>query len=617
MAKSSKSSESKTKDTDSFSAGSLMSQDSAFAGGSLGGFGSFSGSSSFGQDTGGFSGNTSGVNVRESNVSRNTGSNTATNTRDTYGLLDSTSMYDRGDLMQDFNAAQAEREHRDVLSSGQTISSRGDLLGSGGPMGLADAIGVDTSRAYVSPVGPERMDVLRSMSFSPAPLGLSQTSRTYDTSTQQGIIDLAYDKFRSAGYTHNQVAGILGNFQVESGFRPTVRGDGGAAYGLAQWNDRSKALKSFAQSRGKDWTDPETQIDFALHELNTTEKRAANALRGAKTAEEAARIFSEKFERPGTPHMDRRQTAARGFASSMTDQVQTASAFPGAMDVAVAPDGVQLASVDMPGSNWVAKPLERAFAPGPEAPVDIPNSASQTQTARVTDPVGRLEEKYLAGYADAYPSRIDTGQEAIGALLAGDVAQTPNQRVAGAFEAVGTQPVQVASAGEIAPLTVRTIPVEAADMPDLPAPVGLGSALAQAPAPATAPAQAQTPEGLSSTGRTAIEMGADAAVGFIPGIGLANAAAGLMGLGSAGSFLADNIDYSLKNPDPNFKPTSLADALSNRESREDVPLYIPPTTKAAETKPETKDPIKRLEVSYLSPFPLPSERFGPNASLYR
>jgi hypothetical protein len=102
------------------------------------------------------------------------------------------------------------------------------------------------------------------------------------------------------GYSPVQVAGILGNLQQESGrnLDPNVVGDKGTAYGIAQWRGpRFEGLQSFAQQRGIDWRDPSLQADYIHHELNTTERRAGDLLRNAKTADDAAKAFIG-FERP-------------------------------------------------------------------------------------------------------------------------------------------------------------------------------------------------------------------------------------------------------------------------------------------------------------------------------
>ena len=123
------------------------------------------------------------------------------------------------------------------------------------------------------------------------------------------------------GIAPHIAAGIAGNFAVESGFdpgineiAPVVEGSRGG-YGLAQWTGpRRVQYEAYARDRGSALDDLDTQLDFLLWELDNTERRAGEALQGAETAEDAARIFSEKFLRPGIPHLDRRISAARQFA---------------------------------------------------------------------------------------------------------------------------------------------------------------------------------------------------------------------------------------------------------------------------------------------------------------
>lgn len=95
---------------------------------------------------------------------------------------------------------------------------------------------------------------------------------------------------------------------------PLVPGSRGG-YGLNQWTGpRRRQFETFAQERGAGLDDLDTQLDFTLWELQNTERGAWNALQGAGDPVEAARIYSERFLRPGIPHMDRRLGYAREFA---------------------------------------------------------------------------------------------------------------------------------------------------------------------------------------------------------------------------------------------------------------------------------------------------------------
>lgn len=112
-----------------------------------------------------------------------------------------------------------------------------------------------------------------------------------------------YDKFAAAGYTPEQTSGAAGGFVGESRLDPNAVNpgdgrDGSDSIGIGQWNgERAKALKAFAASRGKPWNDLDTQVDFAIHELQTTEEKAGGLLKSARTVDEAAAAMLH-YERP-------------------------------------------------------------------------------------------------------------------------------------------------------------------------------------------------------------------------------------------------------------------------------------------------------------------------------
>lgn len=100
-------------------------------------------------------------------------------------------------------------------------------------------------------------------------------------------------------------AGIVGNFAAESSFDTTAGGDNGTSFGLAQWHaGRFDALKDFAESRGTDWTDLQTQLDFTWKELNESYTGVLKALRNAETPEQAAKVFMDDYENPSDERWD-------------------------------------------------------------------------------------------------------------------------------------------------------------------------------------------------------------------------------------------------------------------------------------------------------------------------
>jgi hypothetical protein len=155
-----------------------------------------------------------------------------------------------------------------------------------------------------SPAGPIKFD------YTPAGNASPRTNRA-------GYV---FGKFLELGYEPHIASGFVGNFMVESGpsLRTDAVGDGGAAYGIAQWNDRRRALEAFAQKRGKSPSDLDTQIAFVDHELKTSEAGAWSRISQAKDAREAAAFVSKYYERPGIPHLERRI----GYAVSLQRQYE-------------------------------------------------------------------------------------------------------------------------------------------------------------------------------------------------------------------------------------------------------------------------------------------------------
>lgn len=124
------------------------------------------------------------------------------------------------------------------------------------------------------------------------------------------------------GLPYHVALGAAGNISVEAPdfqtgineYQPLVPGSRGG-YGLNQWTGpRRRQFEEFARSRGAALDDLDTQLDFTVWELQNTESRAGNALARTSTPEEAARVYSESYLRPGIPHLDRRIAATNQLA---------------------------------------------------------------------------------------------------------------------------------------------------------------------------------------------------------------------------------------------------------------------------------------------------------------
>lgn len=123
------------------------------------------------------------------------------------------------------------------------------------------------------------------------------------------------------GLTPAQAAGMVGNLATETGnfqhmqeLNPTVEGSRGG-YGYAQWTGpRRRQYESYAASRGVALDAYETNLDFLVYEMETTERRAYERLLATNTVDEAALSVMNDFLRPGIPHADSRLGYAREFA---------------------------------------------------------------------------------------------------------------------------------------------------------------------------------------------------------------------------------------------------------------------------------------------------------------
>lgn len=138
---------------------------------------------------------------------------------------------------------------------------------------------------------------------------------------------LKADLMRDFDLTPAQAAGVVGNLDHESGgfaslqeIDPTVEGSRGG-YGYAQWTGpRRRAFESWATENGLDPTSYEANYGFLKHELTATPEGAViDKLRGTSSTDEAARVFSETFLRPGIPHMDSRVARAGTYFNPMTE----------------------------------------------------------------------------------------------------------------------------------------------------------------------------------------------------------------------------------------------------------------------------------------------------------
>jgi hypothetical protein len=124
--------------------------------------------------------------------------------------------------------------------------------------------------------------------------------------------------FMSKGWTKEQAAGIVGNLQAESGanLQTNIVGDGGQAYGIAQWHLDRQA--KFKRVFGKDIRNSsfQEQLEFVQWELEHDESTAGGKIKQTTTAKAAAAAMDQYYERSSGQHRDTRIANANNLAGA-------------------------------------------------------------------------------------------------------------------------------------------------------------------------------------------------------------------------------------------------------------------------------------------------------------
>lgn len=119
--------------------------------------------------------------------------------------------------------------------------------------------------------------------------------------------------FTGKGWTKEQAAGLVANLGAESGLNEKIVGDGGKAYGIAQWHPDRQA--AFSAKYGKDIRQStyQEQLEFVHHELTQGREQAAGKLlRLAQTGGQSGSVVSKYYERPKYREAEAAKRAAEG-----------------------------------------------------------------------------------------------------------------------------------------------------------------------------------------------------------------------------------------------------------------------------------------------------------------
>ncbi len=205
----------------------------------------------------------------------------------------------------------------------------------------------------------------------------------------------AFGLLRERGFSPEVAAGLVGNLMQESGpeLKLDAVGDNGNSFGAAQWNGpRRRAFFLWAQQNGRAPTDLATQIDYLVHEMDTTERSAGERIRATRSPKEAAITASRAFWRPGRPHED-----VRGWYAQ---NVFNALAAPGGAALA-ADGGTMTDAVNDPLREAARAELARRRGEGGAAaePANPMRDAARAELAR------RKAEGEIAPPAQGKPSQ--------------------------------------------------------------------------------------------------------------------------------------------------------------------------------------------------------------------
>jgi hypothetical protein len=121
----------------------------------------------------------------------------------------------------------------------------------------------------------------------------------------------------SSGLTPEQAAGIAGNIQQESGFRPNADNNPGSSteghYGIVQWDKKIRwpRVSAYIKSIGKDPNSLEGQLYGMVWEAQT--RGDWKQIKGTKSSGQSASTWLERFEKSGE------KPGQRGYENRMTN----------------------------------------------------------------------------------------------------------------------------------------------------------------------------------------------------------------------------------------------------------------------------------------------------------
>lgn len=140
------------------------------------------------------------------------------------------------------------------------------------------------------------------------------------------------------GWTHNAIAGTLGNMQYESNINPGLwenlnEGNTSNGFGLTQWTPATKLI-NWCNSKGLNYKDGNAQLQRLQYEvewdtqspnqgqwINRDGLSFAEYIKSTDTPTNLARVFIRSYERPANENQPQRETAAERYFNLIKDLV--------------------------------------------------------------------------------------------------------------------------------------------------------------------------------------------------------------------------------------------------------------------------------------------------------
>lgn len=123
--------------------------------------------------------------------------------------------------------------------------------------------------------------------------------------------------FKKQGFSAEATAGIMGNFQRESGMNPAITEIGnGIGFGLAQWSfERRTKLENWSKENNLDVASLTAQLNFTIEEMKNIQfgLKSFEDFKNIRDVSEATELFERYFERAGVVALAERLRFAEAF----------------------------------------------------------------------------------------------------------------------------------------------------------------------------------------------------------------------------------------------------------------------------------------------------------------